>query len=178
MAFARLRSGSNWDISEIVVAAAGASDGRVVASAGGEDAEAIRPGGWWISPGGDHVAYLRGRPTEPGSSTPATLWVVGTDGRGARRLATASEIGNATWDPGGRFIAYTARASTEGSARTALHVVDTQTGADQEIPLPELFASSMYVTDWSRDGRLLGLVTTDEEQWEYWVVEGLQEGGR
>jgi hypothetical protein len=101
-------------------------------------------------------------------------------GRGQRRwrLATAARILSAAWDPSGRFIAYGATESTADSARTLLRVVDIGTGVDRQIPLPATFPRFLRAADWSRDGRLLGLVATTYTGDEYWVVQGLQEGVR
>ena len=124
--------------------------------------------------------YIRqNRPTEPDVDPgPGTLWVVGSDGRGARVLATAPRIRNGVWDPSGRFIAYSAWESFADSARSTLAVVDVRTGSVQQIPLPATFPRDVVVSDWSSDATLLGLVTTAEQRWEYWVVEGVETGGR
>jgi Tol biopolymer transport system component len=182
MAFNRsAANATSMRISEVVVATAGAGDERVVATAGGAGEPGISFNVWpWLSPQGDHVLYARqDRPTAPDRDPgPGTLWVVGSDGGGARQLATAARITSAVWDPSGRFIAYTATESAADSARTVLRVVDIGTGVDRQIPLPATFPGRMVVTDWSRDGRLLGLIATTAAQWEYWVVQGLLEGGR
>jgi Tol biopolymer transport system component len=174
VAFVRLVvSGATWQAGEIVVAAVGASDGQVVATAGGAGGASSRLTPLaLLSPRGDKVAYVRQAPGQ------WTLWVVGSDGSGTRQLATAARITRAVWDPSGRFIAYTATESTADSARSVLRVVEVGTGVDQQIPLPATFPRRVAVTDWSRDGRLLGLVATLESRWEYWVAQGLLEGGR
>ena len=182
MAFWRWATDSSpYRISEVVVATVGASDERVVATPGGAGEPGISFNVWpWLSPEGSHVLFVRqdrqiAPDRDPG---PGTLWVVGSDGRGARQLAMAARITSAVWDPSGRFIAYTSTASIADSARTALRVVEIGTGVERQIPLPATFPSDVSVTDWSRDGRWLGLVATTYIRDAYWVVQGLQEGGR
>jgi Tol biopolymer transport system component len=182
MAFWRWATDSSpYRISEVVVATVGASDERVVATPGGAGEPGISFNVWpWLSPEGSHVLFVRqdrqiAPDRDPG---PGTLWVVGSDGRGTRQLATAARITSAVWDPSGRFIAYTSTASIADSARTVLRVVEIGTGVERQIPLPATFPSDVSVTDWSRDGRLLGLVATTYIRDAYWVVQGLLEGGR
>jgi len=168
---------TGWQIGEVVVAATGGSDGRVVASMDGAGGPIVNPGPK-LSPRGDKVLYIRQdrRSQPPG---PATLWVVGSDGRGARRLAAAARIGNMVWDPSGRFVAFRAAEGAADSPAAALRVVDVETGADRQIPLPPAFPGDFSVSDWSRDGSLLGIIAgTRSRSHEYWVVEGLVERER
>jgi len=187
-------SASTWPsggsgIRAVVLAATGRSDGRVVAR-WSDPAEVpfsstVPPS---LSSDGDRILFVRQAVvTDLRSVTPeaASLWVVGSDGTGSRRLATAAFIQSAIWDPTARFIAYTAKPDmADGS--TVLRVVEVATGKDQEIRLPDhvgrTSGMSAYVrlTNWSSDGRLLGMVAgmDFESAWEYWVVQGLQEGGQ
>ena len=169
---------TTWKIGEVIVAATGASDGQVVATADGAGGPIINNSGIRLSPRGDKVVYVRhDRQSEPPG--PATLWVVGSDGHGARQLATAALISSLVWDPGGRFVAYMASESQADNSAAALRVVEVETGADRRIPLPSAFPGDVAVSDWSRDGNLLGIVASTQSRFnEYWVVQGLAEGGR
>ncbi len=164
-------------IDEVVVAATGAGDGQVVATAGGGGPIIINPAPR-LSPRGDKVVYVRhDRQSDPPS--PATAWVVGSDGRGARQIATAARIYSMVWNPGGRFVAFMAWESTADSSAAALRIVEVETGLDRRIPLPSAFPGDVKVSDWSRDGSLLGIVASIQSRSnEYWVVQGLVEGGR
>jgi Tol biopolymer transport system component len=166
---------TSWRVGEVVVAPTGASDGLVVARAGGVGEPAIINPWPRLSPRGDKVLYVRqDRASEPPG--PATLWVVGSDGRDARRVATAASFTSMVWDPSGRFVAYTAMESAADSA-PVLHVVDAATGADRRMPLPPAFPRNVTVSDWTRDGSLLGLVArTRARSNEWWVAQGLEEG--
>ena len=180
VAFARLALSvpARWQIGDIVVAATGASDGHVVATSGDVDQPIVSDPGPRLSPPGDRVLYVRqDRRSDPPS--PAGLWVVGSDGRGARQLATAARIRRPVWDPSGRFVAYTATERTADGPVAALRVVDVESGADRQIPLPPIFPQDVELSDWSRDGTLLGLVvTTQLRSNEYWAVQGLLKEGR
>jgi len=173
----------------VVVASTGQGDGLVVARV---DSPTDVPFSSTVPPSislqGDHVLFVRqGVVTDSRSLTPdaASLWVVGSDGTGTRRLATAAFIQSAIWDPAGKFIAYTAKPEmADGS--TVLRVVDVATGAEQEIALPDHVRQTrgafayVRLTNWSPDGGVLGMVIGKDfdSAWEYWVVQGLQEEGR
>jgi len=102
---------------------------------------------------------------------------VGSDGRGARQIATATRIRSMAWDPGGRFVAYMATESIADSSVAVLRIVEVETGTDRRIPLPPTFPEEAAISDWPRDGTLLGLVaSTQLRSNEYWVVQGLLEG--
>jgi Tol biopolymer transport system component len=172
MAFVRGRSESGPV--EIVVAETGQADGRVVARVPGPDGAQLHPRvPHQISPQGDKVFYVVRQSPAAGSPGPA-IWVVGADGTGARRVATAAGISSATWDPEGRLIAYAAQMTdTTGNV---LRVVDVSTGADHELPVPNE-DHALLVMDWSRDGRFIGYMRL-ETWWEYWAVQGLLNGER
>ncbi len=168
----------------VEVSETGRFDGRVVAGVGspGEGRDAALP---MISPSGDQVVYVRQRPTTtPGGNVFApdagSLWLVASDGSGSRRLATAPLMGYAIWDPTGRFVAYTAKQETgpADGPPYELRVVNVATGVSRQIPLPGLDAYHLSVVDWSRDGRLIGVVARGGEKWEYWVLQGLEEAVR
>jgi Tol biopolymer transport system component len=190
MAFLRFgpaMGGGAWpsagpQLQAIVVAATGESDGQVVATGGSGEmsfSSALRP---MISLQGDRVLFIRQAPLEsPERPTPraSRLWVVGSDGSGARQLATAAFIQSAIWDPTGRFIAYTAKPEL-ADGYTVLRVIDVAAGAGTDIPLPGHIGrragrqAFVRAVDWSSDGTLLGLIAgQDYSPWEYWAVIGL-----
>jgi dipeptidyl aminopeptidase/acylaminoacyl peptidase len=125
-----------------------------------------------VSPRGDQLLFGRQSNMQTGryDTTASRLWVVGSDGTGARRVGTPMEvIKSAVWDPSQRFIAYTGLAD---SVTSALRVVDVATGVVHEFQLPNPRAD-VRVSDWSADGRYLAIVAL-ETRGEFWVVEGLQ----
>jgi Tol biopolymer transport system component len=173
MAF--VRPGSDAGDVEIVVAETGKSSGRVVATLPGPDGIPLnRLAPPRLSPSGDRVLYVVQQPPRTEHRT-AALWAVGADGAGGRRLAEAARIFSATWDPSGRFIAYTGKIGEADTANTVLRVLDLATGAEHDIPMPRT-GTRLHITDWSRDGRFIGFIKV-EFWWEYWVVEGLLDGG-
>jgi Tol biopolymer transport system component len=151
MAF--VRPGSVIGATEIVVSATGEADGRVVArlpdSEGAQLHRRVLPK---LSPQGDKVFYVVAQ-SPAGASPTETIWVVGADGTGARRLATAGGIRSGAWDPAGRLIAYTSRMADRTGYE--LRVVDVRTGEDHELPVPN-DDNPLLVADWSRDGRFIG----------------------
>jgi hypothetical protein len=58
---------------------------------------------------------------------------------------------------------------------SVLRVVNVDTGAEHELTVPNA-GHRLVVADWSRDGRYIGYIRF-EVWWEYWVVEGLLDGG-
>jgi len=175
MAFAR--RGADSSSIDLVVAETGHAGGVTVATGPGPDGS--RLGGDVvpaISPQGDQVVFVRQTP--PGGATGAdrarALWIVASDGTGARQLATARAIGNARWDPSGRLVAFTARMDSAGTY--VLRVVEAATGAERDrVALPS--GQRWGITDWSPDGRLIGVIGM-ANWWEYWVVRGLTDNGR
>jgi len=153
---------------ELVVAPTGRPEAAVVVAAA-RNPDAGRLSTWVrprFSPQGDRVLY--GRQDNGG-----TLWVVGSDGTDSRMLGRVSLIWFAAWDPTGRFIAYT---GSDGG-RAVLRVVDVGTGTVRDLAVPNPQADMLRVTDWSRDGRFIGLLG-GEARWEYWQVQGLTDNGR
>lgn len=159
---------------ELVVAPTGQPDGRVVLTVPVRDAWRFRSARPQLSPRGDQVLFVRQNGAgEDAPDAAGTLSVVASDGTGARRLATASGIHSAMWDPSGRFIGYTGR---EADGKPVLRVVELATGVERDLPLPNS-RGRWQITDWSRDGRFIGVVQA-VHWWEYWVVQGLLEGRR
>ncbi|MDP2885357.1 MAG: tetratricopeptide repeat protein [Ignavibacteria bacterium] len=153
---------------ELVVAELGKPEKRVVAAP--RDSSAGRLSNWVrarFSPRADRVLF--GRQT----SVAGTLWVVSSDGTDARILGTVSMIWSAVWDPSSRFIAYSGKVN----GRVVLRVVEVATGIEHDVPLPAQDADGVQVGDWSPDGRFIGF-RADEARWEYWTLQGLQEGVR
>jgi Tol biopolymer transport system component len=160
---------------EVIVAATGHPDGRVV-EAGPTGRMGGLPG---MSPQGNQVFFFRkgGASPQDGGPNGTSLWVVAADGSGARRLASAWGISSAVWDPSGRFIAYEAQPDSGAKARV-IRIVEVATGVQRgNVPLAELRGGYCRVADWSQDGRSIGFFTS-KPWWEYWVVQGLQEGVR
>jgi hypothetical protein len=152
----------------LVVVEVGAAGGRAVAPIWDRDSLRLRYSGARMSAQGDRVAFVRS--ARPGSSGDESLWVVGSDGTGLRRIATLKEIGHVLWDPSGRFVAYTGRPD---STTVVLRIVEVATGVERgSTTLPGELWGKFDLSDWSRDGRFIGLVTW-EERTEYWVVQGL-----
>lgn len=192
MAFYRqTKVSAQWYRSTIVVAATGQLEGQVVAKSRAVDDPRTdgsdEPGfsGYVmprLSPRGDQLLFVRqGYPDTPGPFAPdaGTLWVVASNGTDLRRLAKAPLLMSAVWDPNGRFIAYTSKTAISNSSPCVLHVVDVATGAEHQIPLPAFISRDVRVTDWSSDGKLLGVVAGSVRgPAEYWVVQGLQEDGK
>ena len=160
---------------EVIVAASGHPDGRVV-----DAGPAVGLGGLpGMSPQGNQVFFVRKGDASPQDGGPngASLWVVAADGSGARRLASAWRISSAVWDPSGRFLAYDAQPDSGTNARV-IRIVEVATGVQRgNVPLPEFRVAYCSVADWSEDGRSIGFFTSSP-WWEYWVVQGLQEGVR
>ena len=170
-----VRRGSVSSSREIVIAETGQADGLVVATLPGPDGIPMNPRVLpQLSPMGDQVFYaLQQADTDTGKpvTDAGSLWVVGSDGKGARLLTTAPFIHSARWDPSGRFIAYM-EMSMEMS-NSVLRVVDVVTGAEYNIPLPST-EDFLTINDWSHDGRFIGLTRADT-WWEYWAVQGVLE---
>ena len=157
---------------EVIVAATGHPDGRVVAA--GPITAMPR-----MSPQGNQVLFVRKGDASPqdGGSNGASLWVVAADSSGTRRLASARRINSAVWDPSGRFIAYIAQPDS-GTQANVIRIVEVATGVQRgNVPLAELRGGYCRLADWSGDGRSIGFWTSNP-WWEYWVVQGLQEGVR
>jgi len=175
-----------WDRSNLpdssqvgwVVAETGRTDGRLVAPV--RDAAGVGVGSVaQLSPRGDRLLFTRqadllATVTGQAGSEAGTLWVVGVDGGAARRVAAALMIRSAVWDPSGRFIAYTAAVD---NTTTVFRIVELATGAIRTVPLPIRGPMEFTVTDWSQDGRQVGIVTP-VGGFEYWAIDGLLEAGR
>jgi len=183
----------NWEsfgtarrMGSISVATVGQNDGHVVATAhGGSDGPGFSGsmGGPKISPSGEQVLFARQDYADPFPKDGASLWVVGSDGKGTRKLGTLTFIRGAVWDPTSRFIAYTGRPDP-GASPMVLRVVEVATGATHDVPLGDLASGDVALAGWSGDGRFLGLVASPfwegyTARWrlEYWVVQGLEKAG-
>jgi len=171
----------------VAVGATGEVDARIVATARSPEetsfSGAVRPR---LSPQGQKVLFARQKYDDPLPQDGASLWVVGSDGTGTRRLGTLTFIASAIWDPSGRFIAYTGRPDSGTGSPSVLRVVEVETGVEHEVPLGDTSTGTVYATDWSNDGRWLGIVVgpywdgvfRQQGRTEYWVVQGLLEVGR
>ena len=165
---------ANSESREIILAATGHPDGRVVA-----DGPLMNT--FALSPQGNQVFFFRKGDVNPQDGGPngASLWVAAADGSGARRLASASirGINTAVWDPSGRFIAYIAQPDS-GTQANVIQIVEVATGVQRgSVPLAEFRGVYSMLCDWSGDGKSIGFWTS-KPWWEYWVVQGLQEAVR
>ena len=172
--WAFLRPESDRSVS-VVVAPAGQTDGQVAVrlNVPGQDrinSQALPH----ISPRGDQVFYVLQRVTPGNRMEPeaGSIWVVGADGTGARKVATEPAVESVLWDPTGRFVAYASRTMDRN---TVLRVVEVATGAVHDLPV-ELTESGIQLNDWSADGRYIGFVQL-KNWWEYWAVQGLLDQG-
>jgi WD40 repeat protein len=161
-----------------VVAGTGRTDGRLVVPRW--NAEGVRVGRVaQLSPRGDQLLFSRQKDlaatvTGQAGADPGTLWVVGTDGTGLRKVGAAHMIRSAVWDPSSKFIAYTAAVDNEN---TVMRIVEVATGVQQDVPLPGGTSPDAIVTDWSQDGQLIGIVVP-RVRFEYLVLEGLLDAVR
>jgi Tol biopolymer transport system component len=155
----------------VMVVETGQTRGRLVAPSRSADGLPRSP---WVysqlSPQGDLVLFGRQANLQTGQSSPGagTLWVVGSDASGLRQLGTVDLIWSAVWAPTGRFIAYTGSSGGRAVAR----IVDVASGAERDVTLPNPRAEQVIASDWSRDGRLVGLVTS-ESRYGFWVLQRL-----
>ncbi|MEM6327577.1 MAG: S9 family peptidase [Bacteroidota bacterium] len=102
-----------------------------------------------ISPDGEHVVYVRAGMDRMTDRRRRSLWIVGTDGDGHRKLTT-TEAGESTprWSPSGDRIAFVA--STDEGAELFVRWQDT----GQTARLTQLDRSPAGLT-WSPDGTML-----------------------
>jgi len=194
MAFYRLALGdstASWPsggsgIAAVMVSSVGQHDGRAVAAMGGEGempfSSTVPPA---LTLEGDRVLFVRQAAIEDdrtANSDAASLWVVESNGSGARHMASAAFIESAIWDPTGRFIAYTAIPDVSDPS-TVLRVVDVATGVGTDVPLPDHISGNLgylRLTNWSSDGRVIGMVAGRDfdSQWELWAARGLENASR
>ena len=172
-------------IDGIVVSPFGRTEGQLVAS----NAPGETKLGYFqpkLSAKGDKVLFTRQEYPGGNSAYPymgATLWITNSDGSNAKKLATLTDIRSAVWDPTGQFIAYTGKVDSGKTAGTVLRVVEVATGNERNVPLKGYFMNDIILTQWSPDGRYLGMSVGPhwgdtawlEEHPEFWVVQGLQE---
>jgi Tol biopolymer transport system component len=142
-----------------------------------------------LSAQGDKVVFTRQEYAGGNSGYPyngGTLWVANTDGSNTKKLATLTDIRSMVWDPSGRFIAYTGKPDTGKAGGMVLRVVQIATGVERDVPLKEYAQNDLILTQWSPDGRYIGMSVGPhwgstvwlELHAEFWVVQGLQEGTR
>jgi Tol biopolymer transport system component len=173
------------NIAGIVVAPFGKTEGHLAAA----NTPGVTKLGYFqpkLSAKGDKVLFTRQEYPGGNSAYPsmgATLWIANSDGSNAKKLATLTDIRSAVWDPSGRFIAYTGKPDTGKAAATVLRVADIATGTERDVPLKNFAQNDLILTQWSPDGRYLGLSVGPhwgntawlEEHPEFWVVQGLKE---
>jgi Tol biopolymer transport system component len=123
-----------------------------------------------LSPDGSHIAYTV-LPTKasPAIDSPAEVWVMDSDGRHARRLATGADLPVApVWAPDSSSVVF--RRSSGGDSASSFQLVRvTLTGTETEMldanegVLPVGFSpeGALYYTQFSSAGTDLGQVPAD-----------------
>ena len=157
-----------WDPEGLTITDAAQSGSRLVAPSVDADSEQVRGNIAEISPLGDQIAFARG--ARKGSAGSQSLWAVRSDGSGLHAIAHARDIGSVLWDPS-RMLAYSERVD---SATVVLKIVEVATGAERGTArLPSDWWGNFELSDWSHDGRYVGMIHV-EPRTEYWVVQGLE----
>jgi dipeptidyl aminopeptidase/acylaminoacyl peptidase len=103
-----------------------------------------------ISPDGRSIAYVRMSFDIKSDRSRGAVWLVGTDGKRARPLSSATTSTKPRWSPDGTRLAYLGTGA-DGSAQ--LFVYWTDSGATAAI---SNFTESPSSLAWSSDGRWLG----------------------
>ena len=108
------------------------------------------------SPDGKRIAFVglvAGKPVK--------IYVVNADGRDLRKLvADEKGEGEPTWSPDGKFLAFGLWPWLEDRQRTAISVVDVETGQRKTLTGSEGYFSAR----WSPDGRYIATLTADPSQ--------------
>ncbi|HKY04099.1 MAG TPA: S9 family peptidase [Blastocatellia bacterium] len=105
-----------------------------------------------VSPDGKKILYTVVTPDLPRGKRDTSIWMMNSDGTGARRLTEAKGGSSPAWSPDGRWIAYVS--STDGSAN--LYLMPSAGG-----PVRRLTNISTGVSDplWSPDGKSIAFAT-------------------
>ncbi len=92
-----------------------------------------RVGTPYLSPDGKHVVFSKTDPSYDAAQQSSDLWIVASDGKGARRRLTATRGGEAdiTWSPDSRRIAFSAR--REGDEVNQIYVMDLDGGEARRV---------------------------------------------
>lgn len=114
-------------------------------------------GSYALSPDGSRIAWLKALgPIE--DPRPTELWVTQVaDGIARRLLAAPSDpairLGPPAWSPDGRRLAFASHVSGESGHRTALDVIDVETGSVRRLTTRP--ATNEPGLSWSPDGRFI-----------------------
>jgi Tol biopolymer transport system component len=130
------------------------------------------------SPKGDEIAFVR-QPRcfwEPDCSDPAHLYVIGSDGRKLRRVASADFLVSFLWSRDAKAIVFATDLSTERVTRRDIEIV----GADGRDRRTLSSGAADDPTAWSRDGRKILFMREQTRQQgggtDLWVMDA--DGGR
>jgi Tol biopolymer transport system component len=130
------------------------------------------------SPSGREIAFVR-QPRcfwEDDCSDPAHLYVIGSDGRKLRRVASAAFLVSFLWSRDGKTIAFATDRSTERATRRDIEIVRAD-GRDRRTLSS---GAADDPTAWSRDGRKILFVREQTRQQgggsDLWVMDA--DGGR
>lgn len=130
------------------------------------------------SPSGREILFER-QPRcywEPDCAQPTQLYVIGSDGRKLRRIASAGFIVSFLWSRDGETVAFTTDRSTESATRRDIEIV----GADGQNRRTLSSGAADDLTAWSRDGKKILFVREQTRQQgggsDLWVMDA--DGGR
>ena len=130
------------------------------------------------SPNGREILFER-QPRcflEPDCSEPTHLYVIGSDGRKLRRIASAAVLVSFLWSRDGKTIAFVTDRSTESATRRDIEIVRAD-GRDRRTLSS---GASDDLAAWSRDGRKILFVREQTRQQgggsDLWVMDA--DGGR
>lgn len=130
------------------------------------------------SPSGREILFER-KPRcfwEPDCSEPTHLYVIGSDGRKLRHIASADFFVSFLWSRDGKTIAFATDRSTESATRRDIEIV----GADGRGRRTLSSGAADDLATWSRDGRKILFVREQARQRgggsDLWVMDA--DGGR
>lgn len=153
---------------------------------------AINTLGW--SPTDDQLLYLSQPGTNPAQTDPTELWLLNSDGKGAKLLAgnlrnSGNQNYEPAWSPDGRHVAFVKADNTAlflsdpRGPGTNVNVVDTVTG--QSVGLSTFEGHRNDSLTWSPDGKFVAFVSSSfsidplgetPEHMEVWIasIDGKQ----